>query len=56
MLLICASGFDWVTIYMKLMRELEIGLGECEVPEVYVLKRNRPLTLGSEENINKYAF
>lgn len=54
--MICASSFDWVTIYMKFMRELETGLKECEVPEVFVLKRNRPLTLGSEENINKYAF
>ncbi len=31
-------------------------MSECEVPEVYVMKRKRPLTLGSEENINKYAF
>lgn len=56
MLLISASAFDWVSIYMKLMRELESGLSECEVPEVFVLKRHRLLTLGSEENINKYAF
>jgi hypothetical protein len=41
---------------MKLLRELETGVDECEAPTVYVMRRSRVLTLGSEENINKYAF
>jgi hypothetical protein len=48
LLLISASSFDFVTIYKKVLREMEMGANECEVPEVFLLKRVRPLVLSSE--------
>lgn len=46
-LIISASPFDLVAIYIKLLRELEVGNGECSMPEVFVLKRTRPLALNN---------
>lgn len=46
-LIISASPFDLVAIYIKLLRELEVGNDDCSMPEVFVLKRTRPLTLNN---------